>query len=71
MNKIFTLPKRPVNRLLTYIGLFGVCFQLTAASYAWWHDVSLQAGWVFTLVAPLLCIASGTITALQLQKEPS
>jgi hypothetical protein len=67
--KKFSFPKRPLNRGLVYAGLFGIVFQLTAAGYAWWHDVSLQAGWLLTLVAPLLCIASGTLTALQLQKE--
>ena len=68
--KMFTLPKRALNRALVYAGLFGIVFQLTAAFYAWWHGVSLQAGWLLTLVAPLLCIASGTLSALQLQKEP-
>ncbi|WP_215397208.1 hypothetical protein [Rheinheimera oceanensis] len=68
--KVFSLPKRLLNRALVYAGLFGIIFQLTAAGYAWWHDISLQAGWFLTLLAPLLCIASGTISALQLQKEP-
>ena len=68
--KMFTLPKRALNRALVYAGLFGIVFQLTAACYAWLHGVSLQAGWLLTLVAPLLCIASGTLSALQLQKEP-
>ncbi|MDX1392498.1 MAG: hypothetical protein R3241_08960 [Rheinheimera sp.] len=67
--KKFVLPKRPLNRALVYAGLFGIVFQLTAAGYAWWHGVSLQSGWILTLVAPLLCIASGTLSALQLQKE--
>lgn len=67
---MFTFPKRALNRALVYAGLFGVVFQLTAACYAWWHGLSLQAGWILTLVAPLLCIASGTLAALQLQKEP-
>lgn len=52
-----------------YAGIFGVVFQLTAACYAWWHNVDLQLGWFFTLIAPLICIASGTLSALQLQKE--
>lgn len=68
--KVFSLPKRPLNRILVYAGLFGILFQLTAACYAWWHNIDLQAGWFFTLLAPLLCIASGTVAALQLQKEP-
>ncbi|PKM20665.1 MAG: hypothetical protein CVV11_03990 [Gammaproteobacteria bacterium HGW-Gammaproteobacteria-15] len=68
--KVFSLPKRPLNRALVYAGLFGIIFQLTAACYAWWHDIGLQAGWFLTLLAPLLCIASGTVSALQLQKEP-
>lgn len=68
--KKFSFPKRVLNRTFVYAGLFGIVFQLTAACYAWWHGVSLQPSWLLTLVAPLLCIASGTITALQLQKEP-
>ncbi|MDP5134490.1 hypothetical protein [Rheinheimera baltica] len=66
---MFSFPKRPINRALVYAGLFGIVFQLTAACYALWHGISLQAGWVITLIAPLLCIASGTVSALQLQKE--
>jgi hypothetical protein len=68
--KKFSFPTRPINRGLVYAGLFGIVFQLTAACYAWWHDVSLQSNWLLTFIAPLLCIASGTVTALQLQKEP-
>lgn len=64
------LPKRGLNRALMYAGLFGVVFQLTAAGYAWWHGVGLQASWFLTLIAPLLCVASGVVPALQLQKEP-
>ena len=62
-------PKRLLNRALVYLGLFGIVFQLTAALYAWWHGVNLQLGWWITLGAPLLCIASGAVPALQLQKE--
>lgn len=65
-----SMPTRPLNRGLVYAGLFGIVFQLTAAGYAWWHNVYLQSDWLLTLIAPLLCIASGTISALQLQKEP-
>ena len=67
--KVFSLPKRALNRGLVYAGVFGVVFQLTAAFYAWWHGISLQLGWVVTVIAPLLCIASGVIPAMQLQKE--
>jgi hypothetical protein len=67
--KMLSFPRRPVNRALVYAGMFGIMFQLTAACYAWWHDLNLQSGWLLTLIAPLLCIASGTLTALQLQKE--
>lgn len=67
--KMFLVPKRPLNKALMYAGIFGIVFQLTAACYAWWNDVSLQVGWFFTLIAPIMCIASGTLTALQLQKE--
>lgn len=63
------LPKRWINRTLVILGLFGVMFQLTAAVYAWWHGITLQAGWLLTLAAPLLCVASGAIPTLQLQKE--
>ena len=66
---IFSLPKRALNRALVFLGVFGIVFQLTAAVYAWWHGISLQALWWFTLVAPALCIASGVVPALQLQKE--
>jgi len=68
--KVFSLPKRPINRVLVYVGLFGILFQLTAACYAWWYDIGLQPSWFLTLLAPLLCIVSGTVSALQLQKEP-
>ena len=63
------LPKRWINRTLVLLGLFGVVFQLTAAIYALLHGITLQAGWLLTLAAPLLCVASGAIPALQLQKE--
>jgi hypothetical protein len=64
------MPKRLINCGLVYAGLFGIMFQLVAFIYAWWHGISLQASWLLTLVAPLLCIISGITPALQLQKEP-
>ncbi|MDX1538114.1 hypothetical protein [Arsukibacterium sp.] len=67
---IFAMPKRLLNRVLVYIGLFGIVFQLTAALYALWHGVPLQSFWFFMLLAPLLCVASGMLPALQLQREP-
>lgn len=67
--KRLKMPTRLLNRSLVYIGLFGVVFQLTAMLYAWWHQLSLQSFWL-VLLAPLLCIASGLIPALQLQQEP-
>jgi hypothetical protein len=57
---LLTMPQRLINRTLVYIGLFGVAFQLSAALYALWHGVQLQ----------LLCVASGSLPALQLQREP-
>lgn len=63
-------PKRLLNRMLVFLGLFGIVFQLTAAVYAWWHGISLQLGWVVTVLAPLLCIASGGMPLIQLQREP-
>ncbi|MAD77196.1 MAG: hypothetical protein CML20_20840 [Rheinheimera sp.] len=68
--KLPTMPKRFLNRALVYIGVFGIVFQLTAALYALWHGVQLQPLWFVTLLAPLLCIASGMLPALQLQREP-
>ncbi|KKO50025.1 hypothetical protein VT06_03300 [Arsukibacterium sp. MJ3] len=67
---LLTMPQRLVNRTLVYIGLFGVVFQLSAALYALWHGVQLQSYWFMTLLAPLLCIGSGSLPALQLQREP-
>lgn len=64
------MPKRLVNRALVYIGVFGIVFQLTAALYTLWHGVQLQPLWFVTLLAPLLCVASGILPALQLQREP-
>lgn len=64
------MPKRWFNRALVYIGLFGIVFQLTAALYALWHGVHLQSFWFITLLAPLLCVVSGMLPALQLQREP-
>lgn len=64
------MPKRFINRALVYVGVFGIVFQLTAALYALWHGVQLQRFWFVTLMAPVLCIASGLIPALQLQREP-
>lgn len=64
------MPKRFINRMLVYVGLFGIVFQLTAALYALWHGVQLQSFWFVTLLAPLLCVASGMLPALQLQREP-
>lgn len=66
----WSLPKRALNKTLVYLGLFGMVFQLTAAVYAWWYGITLQSGWILTLVAPMLCIASGIVPRLQLQKEP-
>ena len=63
------MPKRIINRGLVYVGLFGIMFQLCALAFAWWHGIALQAGWFLTLIAPLLCIVSGVVPALQLQKE--
>ncbi len=65
-----SLPKRLLNRALVLLGLFGIVFQLTAAFYAWWYGIDLQTGWVVTLIAPLLCVVSGSVPVLQLQKEP-
>lgn len=62
-------PTRWFNRFLCYAGLFGLLFQGMAALHAWFHGIELQSFW-FLLVAPLLCLASGLIPALQLQKEP-
>jgi len=62
------LPKRWFNRILCYIGIFGLVFQSTAAVHAWWHQIPLQGFWLL-LIAPLLCLASGLVPALQLQKE--
>lgn len=56
--------------MLVYVGLFGIVFQLTAALYALWHGVQLQSFWFVTLLAPLLCVASGMLPSLQLQREP-
>ncbi len=64
------MPKRWFNRVLVYIGVFGIVFQLTAALYALWHGVHLQPLWFITLLAPLLCVISGMLPALQLQREP-
>ncbi|SNY55578.1 hypothetical protein SAMN06297280_2908 [Arsukibacterium tuosuense] len=64
------MPKRLINRALVYVGLFGIVFQLTAALYALWHGVQLQSFWFFMLLAPLLCVASGLLPALQPQREP-
>lgn len=61
-------PKRWLNRALCYIGIFGLVFQLTAALHAWWHQIPLQHFWML-LLAPLLCLASGLVPALQPQKE--
>ncbi|CAM3857285.1 hypothetical protein [Rheinheimera salexigens] len=66
----FKMPKRIINIGLVYAGLFGILFQLVAFVFAWWHGISLQPSWILTLAAPLLCILSGIIPALQLQKEP-
>lgn len=70
MAKQFSMPTRLLNRCLVYIGLFGIVFQLTAMLYAWWHGLSIQAFWL-VLLAPLLCIVSGLVPALQLQQEPN
>ncbi|CAM5192289.1 hypothetical protein [Alishewanella longhuensis] len=61
-------PKRWLNRLLCYCGIFGLLFQFTAAIHAYWHDIPLYNFW-FLLLAPILCLASGLIPALQPQKE--
>ncbi|MBV2128054.1 hypothetical protein [Arsukibacterium indicum] len=68
--KTLAMPKRLLNRVLVYVGLFGIVFQLTAALYALWHGMPLQSFWLFMLLAPLLCVASGILPALQLQREP-
>ena len=68
--KLPAMPKRFLNRALVYIGVFGIVFQLTAALYALWHGVQLQPLWFVTLLAPLLCVLSGMLPALQLQREP-
>ena len=64
------MPKRIINRLLVYVGLFGIVFQITAALYALWHGMQLQSFWFFMLLAPLLCVVSGLVPALQPQREP-
>ncbi len=66
---IFRAPKRWINRGLLYAGIFGVVFQLCAAVFMLWHGLAFYAGWWFTLLAPVLCIGSGLVPALQLQKE--
>lgn len=67
---IISMPRRFINRALVYVGVFGIVFQLTAALYALWHGVQLQRFWFYLLLAPLLCVASGLLPALQLQREP-
>lgn len=62
------LPKRWLNRALCYVGLFGLVFQITAVVHAFWYQLPFSHFW-FLLIAPLLCIASGLIPALQPQKE--
>lgn len=62
-------PQRWLNRLLCYVGLFGVLFQLTAALHAWWHQIPLPHFWLL-LIAPLLCLVSGLWSPLQPQQEP-
>ncbi|MGI5308822.1 hypothetical protein [Rheinheimera sp. WS51] len=66
----FKMPKRFINRLLVFAGLFGIVFQLVAFVFAWYKGMNLQASWILTLAGPLLCILSGITPALQLQKEP-
>ncbi|KKO44169.1 hypothetical protein WG68_17075 [Arsukibacterium ikkense] len=68
--RIPRMPKRWFNRVLVYVGVFGIVFQLTAALYALWQGVYLQQFWFITLLAPLLCVFSGMVPALQLQREP-
>lgn len=63
-----TFPKRWLNRLLCYCGIFGLLFQLTAAIHAYWHAIPLYNFW-FLLLAPILCLVSGLIPDLQPQKE--
>ncbi len=67
---LFRFPKRWLNRTMVYAGMFGIVFQLCAAVFIVWHGLSLYAGWWVTLLAPVLCIGSGLVPALQLQKEP-
>ena len=66
---VLRFPKRWLNRALVYAGIFGVVFQLCAAAFAVWHEMALYPGWWLTLMAPFLCISSGLLPTLQLQKE--
>ena len=63
------LPSRWLNRCLLYAGVFGLVFQLSAAVFLLWHGQAVYSGWWFSLLAPLLCIGSGVVPVLQLQKE--
>lgn len=65
---LWRMPKRWLNRLIFYVGSFGLLFQLLAAVHAWWHELSLPFFWLF-LLAPLVCILSGVYVPLQLQPE--
>lgn len=61
-------PKRWVNKILFYVGVFGLLFQLTAAIHAWLYTISLPYFWVM-LIAPGLCLLSGVWRPLQPQSE--
>ncbi|WP_445426378.1 hypothetical protein [Alishewanella sp. HL-SH06] len=62
-------PKRWLNRTFCYVGIFGLVFQGTAAIHAWWNQIPIDYFWPL-LLAPVLCLASGLMPLLQLQKEP-
>lgn len=64
------MPKRALNRALVIVGIFGLVFQFTAAIFIWWRGDSLHATWFMLLIAPALCVLSGALPPLQLQKEP-
>lgn len=65
----FVMPKRWFNRLLVIVGMLGLISHALISCYFAFHGQQYSMPLVFTLLAPLGCLAWGLIPSLQLQKE--
>jgi hypothetical protein len=63
------VPKRPLNKLLFYVGWCGLAMHMVLMAYCGWIQLTYPVNWWFSILAPVLSILWGGVPALQIQSE--